>query len=103
MWGIATLLGPAVGGVFAEFGVWRAAFWSLIPVTLVFTLLAIRVLPEGSGRAEEERAGAPGVPLLQLVLLTAAVIAASVGSVTTCPIASLVNVGVALIHFALFL
>src|SRR5690625_1891373 len=100
MWGIATLLGPAVGGVFAEFGVWRAAFWSLIPVTLVFTLLAIRVLPEGNGRAEEEGAGAPGVPLLQLVLLTAAVIAASVGSVTTGPIASLASVGLALLLLA---
>ncbi len=26
MWGVATLTGPAVGGIFAELGVWRAAF-----------------------------------------------------------------------------
>ncbi len=32
MWGVATLVGPAIGGIFAELGVWRAAFWSLVPV-----------------------------------------------------------------------
>lgn len=26
MWGVATLVGPAVGGIFAELGAWRAAF-----------------------------------------------------------------------------
>lgn len=78
MWGIATLLGPAVGGVFAEFGVWRAAFWSLVPVTGLFTLMALMVLPGG---AEGEEAG--GLPSVQLLLLTAAVLAASVGSVGT--------------------
>ena len=29
MWGAATLIGPAVGGVFAEYDAWRAAFWVL--------------------------------------------------------------------------
>ncbi len=77
MWGIATLLGPAVGGIFAEFGVWRAAFWSLVPITALFTLMATMVLP---GRADG-REEAPPLPALQLVLLTAAVLAASVGSV----------------------
>lgn len=33
MWGAATLIGPAVGGVFAEHGAWRAAFWVLLPCT----------------------------------------------------------------------
>ncbi|WP_167735688.1 MFS transporter, partial [Herbaspirillum sp. 3C11] len=27
MWGVATLLGPAVGGLFAAGGAWRLAFW----------------------------------------------------------------------------
>ncbi|HEY0093552.1 MAG TPA: MFS transporter, partial [Archangium sp.] len=27
VWGVATLLGPLVGGVFAEAGAWRGVFW----------------------------------------------------------------------------
>ncbi len=26
MWGISTLLGPALGGIFAEYNIWRGAF-----------------------------------------------------------------------------
>ena len=79
MWGVATLLGPALGGVFAELGMWRAAFWSLLPIIAVFTLMAVRVLPA------RERAQQPATPLpvMQLTVLTAAVLAASVASVST--------------------
>src|SRR5690606_19036993 len=44
MWGVATLIGPAVGGMFAELGVWRAAFWSLIPVIAIFAAIAMIIL-----------------------------------------------------------
>ena len=27
VWGVAALIGPSIGGVFAELGAWRAAFW----------------------------------------------------------------------------
>ncbi len=27
VWGVATVLGPLVGGVFAEAGAWRGVFW----------------------------------------------------------------------------
>ncbi|HEX2885895.1 MFS transporter [Vineibacter terrae] len=77
MWGIATLVGPAVGGIFAEFDAWRAAFWSLIPVTALFALLAAIVLPR---RGATDAAPQP-LPLAQLVLLTLAVLAVSAGSV----------------------
>jgi len=46
MWGVATLVGPAVGGVFAELGHWRAAFWTMVPVIALFALLAFGVLPK---------------------------------------------------------
>src|SRR5690606_30165257 len=36
MFGIATLLGPAIGGMFAEAGIWRAAFWSVAPAAILF-------------------------------------------------------------------
>lgn len=45
MWGVATLCGPAVGGVFAEGGHWRWAFWSLLPVAAVLALIVCLRLP----------------------------------------------------------
>lgn len=78
MWGIATLLGPALGGIFAELGIWRTAFWSLIPIIAVFTLMAALVLP----RRDAAPATASPLPARQLALLTVAVLAASTASVS---------------------
>ncbi len=79
MWGVATLVGPAIGGVFAELGIWRAAFWSLAPVIAVFTIMAMTVLPRESGSAaSNDRLAWP-----QLILLTAAVLAVSAGSISS--------------------
>ncbi|EJL87916.1 arabinose efflux permease family protein [Herbaspirillum sp. CF444] len=70
MWGIATLLGPAVGGVFAESGAWRLAFWCLLPLSLAQALIVAAQL---RGRQET---GAPAVrmPLLKIALLTVSVL-----------------------------
>lgn len=76
MWGVATLIGPAVGGVFAELGAWRAAFWSVVPVTLAFAALAFLTLPARSVGEGGHRAP----PLAQLALLSLAVLAVSIGS-----------------------
>jgi MFS family permease len=78
MWGVATLLGPAFGGVFAELGTWRGAFWILLPVSGVFIVLAERVLTRS--RADEAQAST-SLPVLNLVLLAAAVLSVSAGSV----------------------
>lgn len=78
MFGVATLVGPAVGGMFAEHGAWRAAFLSLLPFAAVFALVAWTMLP-GKGRGTNERTP---VPLLQLLLLAGAVLAVSAGSLS---------------------
>ncbi|MGJ4855871.1 MFS transporter [Labrys sp. La1] len=77
MWGVATLVGPAIGGIFAEIGAWRAAFWSMILVVGLFGGIAVAVLPSRSG---EESKGSR-TPLAQLVLLSLSVLAVSAGSV----------------------
>lgn len=92
MWGAATLIGPAVGGVFAEHGAWRAAFWVLLPCTMLFMLLAIALLP-GKSREAAPRSPIPG---LQLVLLTAVVLAISIGSITPSPGYNALGLGVGL-------
>jgi MFS family permease len=45
IWGVAALLGPMVGGVFAASGWWRGAFWAAIPVLILLAGLAWRTLP----------------------------------------------------------
>ncbi|MFP1132823.1 MFS transporter [Asticcacaulis sp. W401b] len=77
MWGIATLLGPAVGGVFAELGLWRGAFLVLVPFAALVVLAAVFVLPQ----REPGRSPGEPLPLTQLLLLTLAVFAASWGGV----------------------
>jgi len=94
MWGVATLVGPAVGGVFAELGHWRAAFWTMVPVIALFALLAFGVLPErhrGEARGEH-----PALPVMQLLLLSLAVAAVSVGSIAPDPLWNMLGVAVAL-------
>lgn len=76
MWGVATLVGPAIGGIFADLHAWRLAFGFIVPVALVYGWLVLRVLPADRGN----RPAAPPLPLAQLLLLTAAVLAISLGS-----------------------
>lgn len=94
MWGVATLVGPAVGGIFAELGHWRAAFWTMVPVIALFALLAFGVLPERN--QEEARGERPALPVVQLFLLSLAVAAVSVGSVAPDPLWNMAGVAAAL-------
>src|SRR5262249_27746807 len=64
MWGVAALLGPMVGGMFAASGWWRGAFWITVPVLLPLSILAWYTLPPG----DIQRASGP-VPLLRLAPL----------------------------------
>jgi len=79
VWGVATFLGPTIGGVFAAGSAWREAFALLVPICLMMAFAAPRLLPSG----ESERI-ATGAPLAQILLLLAAVLALSfAGSVET--------------------
>ena len=52
VWGVATVLGPGIGGGFAELGLWRSAFGTIAVLAAGFTLLAWQFVPrtEGHGR-----------------------------------------------------
>lgn len=77
VWGVATVGGPAFGGAFAEAGMWRGAFWSLAPFTVVFALLAWRHIegPKGHGRLSQ-------LPYWRLGLLGLSVLLISATSLT---------------------
>lgn len=78
VWGVSTVIGPAIGGVFAAYDAWRLAFFVLVPCAALLGLLALRVIPRASGEAGMQR-----FPILQIMLLIGAVAAISVASILT--------------------
>lgn len=77
MWGVGNLLGPALGGVFAQWGAWRGSFVLLAVLALILTVLTRRAL---AGTAPDNTDPGP-VPVLALVLITAAAGSFSLASV----------------------
>jgi MFS family permease len=98
-WGIATLGGPAVGGLFAQYGAWRMAFWSVAAVAPVLWLVVERSLP-----ADVARPPRPPLPMAyaSLGLLCASVFCVSLGSAATRPAMNALGFGAALAGIALF-
>lgn len=90
MWGVATLIGPAVGGVFAELDAWRFAFGAMVPISLAYMVLTHRALPPRDPTAST----ASRLPVPQLVLLAAAVLAVCAGSVSSLPSWNLLGIAV---------
>ena len=81
MWGIATLCGPAVGGLYAQAGHWRWAFWTLLPVALAQALLvAVQLRPAALVRPASDDPSR--IPLLQIALLASSVLAVAAGSLS---------------------
>ncbi|MBN9315609.1 MAG: MFS transporter [Devosia sp.] len=78
VWGVSTLIGPAIGGLFATYDAWRWAFWFLVPLAGLLGLLAFRVIP-----ARSDERGMATFPVAQIVLLIGAVAAVSVASILT--------------------
>ncbi|SFP07723.1 Predicted arabinose efflux permease, MFS family [Variovorax sp. OK605] len=74
MWGVATLCGPAVGGLFAQAGHWRWAFWFLLPVAAAQALLVLVQLRPSAGVTHARPAVLPRVPGPQIGLLALSVL-----------------------------
>lgn len=70
VWGVATLIGPLIGAVFAEGGVWRGAFWFFGVQGLIF-MAATFLLVKKSSPPETL---ASRVPIPQLAVLTLGVV-----------------------------
>lgn len=78
MWGVATLAGPAIGGVFAQMGYWRGAFWAMLPISVGLAALVVtQVAASGYG----ERGRQP-VPLGKIAALVFTVLLVSMGSLS---------------------
>ncbi|KAA0890754.1 MFS transporter [Pusillimonas sp. ANT_WB101] len=77
MWGVATLAGPAIGGIFAQTGHWRLAFWAVLPIAGLLAVLVHTQLQPRS-RTEMQRAQAP---FRRIMLLALSVLVVSIASV----------------------
>lgn len=81
-WGVATLGGPAIGGIYAEYGVWRAAFWTLAALAPCLLLLVELSLPRDLARPPGP---AVRVARTSLFLLAASALCVSAGSQAQSP------------------
>jgi MFS family permease len=80
MWGVATVVGPAGGGLFAQFGLWRWAFGVMAILTAAMAVLVPLALP--AGRVDGgDRTATLKIPLPSLLLLGTAALIVSVAQV----------------------
>lgn len=100
VWGIATVLGPLVGGLFAESGGWRWVFWLFALQALIFGAAAPFLL-KGTKKSE----ASTGVPWLQLLTLGLGVSAISLADTIAQPSITigLVAAGLAVLVLVLWL
>lgn len=81
VWGAATLVGPLIGAVFAEGGVWRGAFWFFGAQGLLFmaaTLLMVKKSPPPEALASRAPVAQLAVLTLGVTLIAAAGVVGSV-------------------------
>ncbi|ALE03717.1 MFS transporter [Bartonella ancashensis] len=76
MWGVSALLGPAIGGLTAQYSTWRAAFWIIGFLAIVFSLMVFKILPKKNKMLISELP----LPITQLLVLTLLILVISVGS-----------------------
>jgi MFS family permease len=97
MWGVGTLVGPAAGGLFSQFGSWRWAFGVLAVLTLAMATLVPFALP--ARHSDDEALTKQRIPVWSLLLLGLAALSVSVAGIprNTAVTIALVAFGVALV------
>jgi MFS family permease len=98
VWGVATVLGPLVGGLLADAGNWRAVFWLFALQALVFAAAAPFLL---KGLMRTERGA--GIPWRQLALLTIGVVAIAIADVARMAVVAILLVAAGFAFLALTL
>ena len=79
VWGVATLLSPLIGGLFAQAGFWRGAFW-LFGVQSLIYVIAVSLLIAREARPTATETSPP--PLLQVSVLGAGILAIAAAGLT---------------------
>ncbi|EFG2587134.1 MFS transporter, partial [Escherichia coli] len=97
MWGLGTLFGPALGGVFAELGLWRWSYGALAVVSLLFGIIAQRAFGRMAGSGHRSP-----VPVASLIPLVLATIAISLSAIVPIGWPTLAMVGIGIVLLWLF-
>ncbi len=93
IWGVGTLAGPAIGGIFAEMGSWRLAFWAMLPFAVTLGMIAYAVLPKA---ADGESARDDGIAWPQILALSLAVLMLCIAGAAETAALSAAGIGAAL-------
>jgi len=100
VWGVSALVGPLVGGAFAQAGIWRGAFWAFAAQAVLLIVLT-PMLADGHPPASAPAAPMPRRQLLALGIGVLAVSAAGVQAHATgmilCTVLGLVALRVVLV------
>ncbi len=101
VWGSSAFLGPLIGGLFAEFGLWRWSFFAFaIQAALLIVVIAV-ALP-----AEPDRkppVASSGLPVIRLLLLTGAIVMIAAAGIDVDPATSPLLILAGVVAFLLFL
>ena len=79
IWGLATLSSPLIGGLFAQAGFWRGAFWLFGGQSLIY-VAAVALLIERDGARVAGKTTKP--PLLQVAVLGGGIVAIASAGLT---------------------
>ena len=101
MWGIATLIGPAVVGIFAEFNVWRLAFGSIGILSLIYGIFTNRVLKKFTKNVSSGENNK--VPVFRLVLLVLCVLVVSLSGLNVDPVKNILGLIVCALLFSIII
>jgi MFS family permease len=104
VYGFATVVGPAMGGLFAQFGMWRWAFGTMVILTVPMAVLVASVLSAvpGEHHGATPPTAAAKVPVWSLLLLGAAVLALSVAQLPRNVMATAGLLGTGVVLLVLF-
>jgi predicted MFS family arabinose efflux permease len=97
-WSVSVMIGPLVGGIFARFGSWRAAFVATALAAGGLAIGAILILPPTTHRNHSSR-----VPAERVALICLAIAATSFSSAVASPLSRIGLLVAAVVSFAAML
>jgi MFS family permease len=76
VWGVSSFMGPLVGGLFAEAGLWRGGFWAFAGQAAALAAVVALILPAGGAGSRSE-----GAPWRRLAIYSVGVLAIATAGV----------------------